>query len=125
MTCVGHLLLEHHAGNLPLWLAPVQVVVTTITTDTNDYAQEAADILSAAGLRVKTDLRNEKINYKVREHSHAKVPVIAVAGHREADERTLALRFLGEGGKHQQVMGLDEVIADLTSRAAPPDLKPH
>ncbi len=119
------ILLEHHAGNLPLWLAPVQVVVTTITTDTNDYAQEAADILSAAGLRVKTDLRNEKINYKVREHSHAKVPVIAVAGHREADERTLALRFLGEGGKHQQVMSLDEVIADLTSRAAPPDLKPH
>ncbi len=118
------ILLEHHAGNLPLWLAPVQVVVTTITTDTNDYAQEAADILSAAGLRVKTDLRNEKINYKVREHSHAKVPVIAVAGHREADERTLALRFLGEGGKHQQVMSLDEVIADLTSRAAPPDLKP-
>ncbi len=119
------ILLEHHAGNLPLWLAPVQVVVTTITTDTNGYAQEAADILSAAGLRVKTDLRNEKINYKVREHSHAKVPVIAVAGHREADERTLALRFLGEGGKHQQVMSLDEVIADLTSRAAPPDLKPH
>ncbi|MDQ7018609.1 MAG: threonine--tRNA ligase [Robiginitomaculum sp.] len=119
------ILLEHHAGNLPLWLAPVQVVVTTITTDTNAYAQEAADILSAAGLRVKTDLRNEKINYKVREHSHAKVPVIAVAGHREADERTLALRFLGEGGKHQQVMSLDEVIADLSVRAAPPDLKPH
>jgi threonyl-tRNA synthetase len=119
------ILLEHHAGNLPLWLAPVQVVVTTITTDTNDYAQEAANILSAAGLRVKTDLRNEKINYKVREHSHAKVPVIAVAGHREADERTLALRFLGEGGKHQQIMSLGEVIADLTVRAAPPDLKPH
>ncbi|PHS24730.1 MAG: threonine--tRNA ligase [Robiginitomaculum sp.] len=119
------ILLEHHAGNLPLWLAPVQVVVTTITTDTNDYAQEAADILSAAGLRVKTDLRNEKINYKVREHSHAKVPVIAVAGHREADERTLALRFLGAGNKHQQVMSLDEVVADLTARAAPPDMKPH
>ena len=119
------ILLEHHAGNLPLWLAPVQVVVTTITTDTNGYAQEAADMLKAAGLRVKTDLRNEKINYKVREHSHAKVPVIAVAGHREADERTLALRFLGEGGKHQQVMSLDEVIADLTVRATPPDLKPH
>ena len=119
------ILLEHHAGNLPLWLAPVQVVVTTITTDTNEYAQEAADILKAAGLRVKTDLRNEKINYKVREHSHAKVPVIAVAGHREADERTLALRFLGEGGKHQQIMSLDEVIADLSARAAPPDLKPH
>ena len=118
------ILLEHHAGNLPLWLAPVQVVVTTITTDTNDYAQEAADILTKAGLRVKTDLRNEKINYKVREHSHAKVPVIAVAGHREADERTLALRFLGAGNKHQQVMSLDEVIADLTTRAAPPDLKP-
>ncbi len=117
------ILLEHHAGNLPLWLAPVQVVVTTITTDTNDYAQEAADILTAAGLRVKTDLRNEKINYKVREHSHAKVPVIAVAGHREADERTLALRFLGKGGKHQQVMSLEDVIADLTARAAPPDLK--
>ena len=98
---------------------------TTITTDTNDYAQEAADILTKAGLRVKTDLRNEKINYKVREHSHAKVPVIAVAGHREADERTLALRFLGEGGKHQQVMSLDEVVADLTARATPPDLKPH
>jgi threonyl-tRNA synthetase len=117
------ILLEHHAGNLPLWLAPVQVVVTTITTDTNDYAVEAAEILKAAGLRVNVDLRNEKINYKVREHSHAKVPVIAVAGRREADERTLALRFLGEGGKHQQVLSLDEVIAELTARTTPPDLK--
>lgn len=117
------ILIEHYAGNLPLWLAPVQVVVTTITTDTNDYAQEAADILTKAGLRVKTDLRNEKINYKVREHSHAKVPVIAVAGHREAEERTLALRFLGAGNKHQIVLSLDDVIADLTDKATPPDLK--
>ncbi len=117
------ILLEHHAGNLPLWLAPVQVVVTTITSDTDDYAREAAEILRAAGLRVKTDLRNEKINYKVREHSHAKVPVIAVAGNREAEERTLALRFLGAGNKHQQVLSLDEVVADLTKRAAPPDMK--
>ncbi len=117
------ILIEHYAGNMPLWLAPVQVVVTTITTDSNDYAREAADCLEAAGLRVKVDLRNEKINYKVREHSHAKVPVIAVIGRREAEDRTLALRFLGEGGKHQQVLSLDDAIADLTVRAIPPDMK--
>ncbi len=118
------ILLEHHAGNLPLWLAPVQVVVTTITSDADDYAAAAAQRLSATGLRVKTDLRNEKINYKVREHSHAKVPVIAVAGRRECEEGTLALRFLGEGGKHQQVLDLDAVVTRLTAMATPPDLKP-
>ena len=117
------ILLEHHAGHLPLWLAPVQVVVTTITSDADSYAAAAAEKLAAAGLRVKADLRNEKISYKVREHSHAKVPVIAVAGRRECEEGTLALRFLGEGGKHQQVMALEDVQTLLLDKAAPPDMK--
>ena len=117
-------LIEHYAGNLPLWLAPVQVVVTTITSDADDYAAAAAKRLADAGLRVETDLRNEKINYKVREHSHAKVPVIAVAGRRECEDGTLALRFLGKGAKHQQVMSLEEVETLLKAQATPPDLKP-
>ena len=89
-------LIEHYAGRFPLWLAPVQVVVATITSDADDYAEQAAETLRKAGLRVETDLRNEKINYKIREHSLAKVNVIAVVGRKEAEEGKLALRFLGD-----------------------------
>jgi threonyl-tRNA synthetase len=112
-------LIEHFAGAFPLWLAPVQVVVATITSDADDYAVEAAAALRKAGLRVETDLRNEKINYKVREHSLAKVPVLAVVGRREAEEGRLALRRLGSDG--QQIVTLDEAIALLTAEATPPD----
>jgi len=114
-------LIEHFAGAFPLWLAPVQVVVATITSDADDYAVQAAARLKKAGLRVETDLRNEKINYKVREHSLAKVPVIAVVGRREAEEGNLALRRLGSDG--QQIMTLDEAIASLSLDATPPDLR--
>jgi threonyl-tRNA synthetase len=113
-------LIEHHAGAFPLWLAPVQVVVATITSDADDYAVGAAAQLRAAGLRVETDLRNEKVGYKVREHSLAKVPVIAVVGRREAEEAKVALRRLGSDG--QEVLSLDDAIALLTRQATPPDL---
>ncbi|MCH8154209.1 MAG: hypothetical protein IH786_02910 [Proteobacteria bacterium] len=112
------ILIEHYAGRLPLWLAPVQAVVTTITSDADDYAQSVRDRLSAAGLRVEVDLRNEKINYKVREHSLAKVPIIAVVGRREAEERTVALRRLG--GKNQEILALDDAVARVSREAAPP-----
>ncbi|MBB5517776.1 threonine--tRNA ligase [Amphiplicatus metriothermophilus] len=115
------LLIEHYAGRLPLWLAPVQVVVATITSEADDYAKEAAALLAAKGLRVETDLRNEKINYKVREHSHAKVPAIAVVGAREADERKVSLRRLG--AERQEVLDLDEAAARLGEEATPPDLR--
>jgi threonyl-tRNA synthetase len=115
------ILIENVAGAFPLWLAPVQVVVATITSDADGFAEQAAARLRAAGLRVETDLRNEKINYKVREHSLAKVPVIAVVGRREAENGHLALRRLGSDG--QQVVALDEAIASLTHEALPPDLK--
>ena len=96
------ILIEHHAGRFPLWLAPVQAVVATIVSDADDYAREVAAKLRAAGLRVETDLRNEKINYKVREHSLAKVPNLLVVGKREAEEGTVALRQLG---RRQQSAG--------------------
>ena len=115
------ILIEHHAGRFPLWLAPVQAVVATIVSDADGYAQEVAAALSAAGIRVETDLRNEKINYKVREHSLAKVPQLIVVGRREADERTVAVRTLGSEG--QRMMSLDELVAMLASEAAPPDLR--
>ena len=115
------ILIEHYAGNLPLWLAPVQAVVATIVSDADAYAREAAQALSAAGVRVETDLRNEKINYKIREHSHTKTPHILVIGAREAEERTVAIRTLGR--KEQQVMSLDEAVAFLAAEAAAPDLK--
>ena len=115
------ILIEDSAGRLPLWLAPVQVVVTTITSDADDYARTVRDRLSAAGLRVEADLRNEKINYKVREHSVAKVPVILVAGRREAEEGTISVRRLGS--KDQSVLALDEAIAQICEEARPPDLK--
>ena len=115
------ILIEHHAGRFPLWLAPVQAVVATIVSDADDYANEVVRRLTAAGLRVETDLRNEKINYKVREHSLAKVPALLVVGKREADEGTVAIRRLGSEG--QQILPLDEAIAMLKAEATPPDLR--
>ncbi|MEO1922637.1 MAG: threonine--tRNA ligase [Sphingomonadaceae bacterium] len=115
------ILIEHFAGRLPSWLAPVQAVVATIVSDADDYAKEAVAKLEAAGIRVDSDLRNEKINYKVREHSLAKVPHLLVVGKREAEEGTVAVRTLGE--QQQKVMTLEEAIAMLTDAATPPDLK--
>jgi threonyl-tRNA synthetase len=113
-------MIENYAGAFPLWLAPTQVVVATITSDADDFALKAAAQLRAAGLRVETDLRNEKINYKVREHSLAKVPVIAVVGRREAEEGKVALRRLGSDG--QQILTLAEAANILAIDATPPDL---
>ncbi len=115
------ILIEHYAGRLPSWLAPVQSVVATITSDADGYAGEVAAKLEAAGIRAESDLRNEKINYKVREHSLAKVPHLLVVGKREAEEGTVAIRTLGE--KEQRVMSLDEAIAMLNDAATPPDLR--
>ncbi len=115
------ILIEHHAGRFPLWLSPVQAVVATIVSDADDYAKEVAAALARAGIRVETDLRNEKINYKVREHSVAKVPNLLVVGKREADEGTVALRVLGSQG--QQMLSLDEAVARLVAEATPPDLR--
>jgi threonyl-tRNA synthetase len=114
------ILIEHYAGKFPLWLAPVQAVVATIVSDADAYALEVAEKLSAAGIRAQTDLRNEKINYKVREHSLAKVPLLLVVGKREAEERSVALRRLGSE-QRQLVMTLDEAIAMMHSEAVPPD----
>ncbi|HEY2179983.1 MAG TPA: threonine--tRNA ligase [Caulobacteraceae bacterium] len=114
-------LIEHYAGAFPLWLAPVQAIVATITQEADDYALDVAAKLRAAGLRVETDLRNEKVGYKVREHSLAKVPVIAVVGRREAEEGKLALRRLGS--QAQEVVGLEEAVATLVAEATPPDLR--
>ena len=115
------ILIEHHAGRFPLWLAPVQAVVATIVSDADGYADAALTKLRAAGIRAEGDLRNEKINYKVREHSLAKVPVLLVVGRREAEEGTVAIRRLGDQG--QQVMPLDDAIALLRQGATPPDLR--
>ncbi len=114
-------LIEHYAGAFPLWLAPLQVVVATITSDADDYAVKAAAALRKAGLRVETDLRNEKVGYKVREHSLAKVPVIAVVGRREAEEGKVALRRLGSD--RQQVLALDEALQALSTEALAPDFR--
>jgi len=114
------ILIENFAGHFPLWMAPVQAVVTTITSDADDYAREVAGILKNVGLEVVTDLRNEKINYKVREHSLAKVPAIIVCGMREAEERSVNIRRLGS--KHQTSMSLDEAVLALKQEAMPPDL---
>ena len=114
------ILIEHYAGAFPLWLAPTQVVVATITSDAEDYAHQAAERLRAAGLRVEVDVRNEKINYKIREHSLAKAPIIAVVGRKEAETGQLALRRLGSEG--QQILALDEAAAVLGREALAPDL---
>ncbi|MDB5397022.1 MAG: threonine--tRNA ligase [Rhodospirillales bacterium] len=112
------ILIENYAGRLPGWLAPLQIVVATITQEADHYAQEVAERLATAGLRVETDLRNEKINYKIREHSLAKVPVIAVVGKREAAERTVALRTLG--AEKQEFLPLDSAVGQLHSTMASP-----
>ena len=117
------IMIENYAGRFPMWLAPVQIMVAPITSDANPYAESVALALKAAGLRVDTDLRNEKINYKVREHSLAKVPVIAVVGRREAEEGNVALRFLGSDG--QTILSLEQAVARLAEDAVPPDLKPE
>jgi threonyl-tRNA synthetase len=111
-------LIENYAGKLPLWLAPVHIVVATITSDANGYAEDVAKTLKKAGLRVETDLRNEKINYKVREHSLAKVPIMAVVGKKEAEERTVALRRLG--GNTQEILALAEAATRLSTECASP-----
>ncbi|RAI30667.1 threonine--tRNA ligase [Rhodoplanes serenus] len=115
------ILIEHHAGHFPLWLAPVQAVVATITSDGDDYAREVVEAARRLGLRVQIDLRNEKINYKVREHSVAKVPVLLVVGKKEATERAVSIRRLGSD--RQSVTPLDQALAALVDEAVPPDLK--
>jgi threonyl-tRNA synthetase len=115
------ILIENFAGHFPLWLAPLQIVVAPIVSDANDYASEVAEKAKALGLRVSTDLRNEKINYKVREHSLAKVPVILVVGKREAEEKKVSMRRLGS--QDQTVLGLEEALKALATEAVPPDLR--
>jgi threonyl-tRNA synthetase len=115
------ILIENFAGHFPLWLSPLQVMVCTIVSDADDYAHEVADALKAAGLRVELDLRNEKINYKVREHSLTKIPVMLVVGKREAEERKVSMRRLGS--QNQTVMTLKEAVASLKDEAVPPDTK--
>ena len=115
------ILIEHYAGKFPLWLAPVQAVVATIVSDADPYAQEVVEKLRAAGIRTEADVRNEKINYKVREHSLAKVPNLLVVGRREAEEGTVALRELGKEG--QTILSLDDAIARLAKEALAPDMR--
>ncbi|MBE7618121.1 threonine--tRNA ligase [Komagataeibacter sp. FXV2] len=115
------ILIEQHAGRFPMWLAPVQVVVASIVTDAEPYAREVVEKLQAAGLVVEADVRNEKINAKIREHSLARVPVILVVGRKEAEDHTVALRRLG--GKAQDILPLDEAVAALVHEATPPDLR--
>ena len=114
------ILMESYAGHFPLWLAPQQVVVATITSEADEYAATVNSQLLAAGLRSKLDLRNEKINYKVREHSLAKVPVIIVCGKREADEGTVNIRRLGS--RDQESLTTDAAVELLTREAVPPDV---
>lgn len=115
------ILIESHAGSMPLWFAPLQVVVATITSDADEYAMDVVRKLKAAGLSAEADLRNEKINYKVREHSLAKVPVLLVCGKREAEEGSVNVRRLGSRDQHS--LGLAEAISALREEAVPPDLR--
>jgi threonyl-tRNA synthetase len=115
------MLIEHYAGHLPLWLSPTQAVVATITQDADDYAREVVELAGKAGLRVEADIRNEKINYKVREHSLAKVPALLVVGKKEAAERLVSVRRLGQ--EKQEVMPLDVALNTLADEAVPPDVK--
>jgi threonyl-tRNA synthetase len=114
-------MIEHYAGHLPLWLSPLQAVVATITSDADDYAREVVAAAQRRGLRVEGDLRNEKINYKVREHSLAKVPALLVVGKKEAAEGTVSIRRLGKDG--QEIMPLDAALAALAGEAVPPDVR--
>jgi threonyl-tRNA synthetase len=115
------ILLEHYAGHLPLWLSPLQAVIATITEDADAYAREVMAAAQRAGLRVEGDLRNEKINYKVREHSLAKVPALLVVGRKEAAERTVSIRRLGKEG--QSVLPLDAALKALADEAVAPDVR--
>ncbi len=115
------ILIEHYAGHLPLWLSPLQAVIATITSDADDYAREAIETARRMGLRVASDLRNEKINYKVREHSLAKVPALLVVGRKEAAERTVSIRRLGQ--EKQEVMPLEAALRALADEAVPPDVR--
>jgi len=115
------ILIENHAGHFPLWLSPEQVMICTITSEADDYALEVVDILRKAGLRAEIDLRNEKINYKVREHSLTKVPVIMALGKKEAAERSVSIRRLGAQG--QTSAALAEAVAALVDEATPPDVR--
>lgn len=114
------ILIENHAGKLPLWLSPEQVVVCPIVSDIDDYAEEVVKKLQEAGLYAKSDLRNEKINYKVREHSLAKVPVIAVVGAKEKENGTVTVRRLGS--EKQETVKLDDFVAALVKEAQMPHL---
>jgi threonyl-tRNA synthetase len=114
------ILIEQYAGRFPLWLAPVQAVVATIVSDADAYAQDVAWAFAQVGLAVQTDLSNQKINAKVREHSLAHVPVLAVVGRKEAETRTVALRRLGSPA--QEVISLEDAVSRLASEATPPDL---
>jgi threonyl-tRNA synthetase len=115
------ILIEHYAGHLPLWLSPLQIVICTITQEADDYAYEVAAAARKLGLNVDVDARNEKITYKVREHSLAKVPVLLVAGKKEAAERTISIRRLGS--QQQTQLGIDEALGQLADEATPPDVK--
>ena len=115
------ILIENFAGKLPFWLAPRQVVVASIVTDANKYCNEIVDALKVVGIKAESDLRNEKISYKVREHSLAKVPIILAVGNKEVDERTVTIRKLGE--KHTKTVGVDQVIIDLQNEGVAPDIK--
>ncbi len=114
------ILIENHAGRLPLWLSPEQVVIAPVTSDFDGYAEEVAKKMSAAGLKVKTDLRNEKITYKIREHSVAKIPVIAVVGAKEKENNTVTIRRIGS--EKQEVLGLNDLIEKLVEEAKMPHI---
>jgi threonyl-tRNA synthetase len=115
------ILIENYSGKLPFWLAPRQVVVASIVSDADDFVTEVTEKLRAAGLRAEADTRNEKINYKVREHSLGKVPVILAIGQREVQERTVSVRRLGD--TRTEMLSLDEALAQLAAEAVPPDLR--
>jgi|TARA_B100000315_G_scaffold38405_1_gene33086 threonyl-tRNA synthetase len=112
------ILIEHYAGHLPLWLSPLQVMVTTITSDSDNYAYQVCDALKSAGIRAKTDVRNEKIGYKIREHSNAKVPIIIAVGKKESEEKTVSVRHLGS--QETKVIKLDNIIAALQNESSIP-----
>ena len=114
------ILIEEHAGKLPFWLAPRQVVVASIISDADDYVNEVVAALQAVGVRAEADIRNEKINYKVREHSLGKVPIILACGAREVEERTVSVRRLGE--KKTSVTSLDAITKELRESSKAPDL---
>jgi threonyl-tRNA synthetase len=113
------ILIEEYSGRFPMWLSPVQGVVATITSDADEYANKVFERLKKAGLRVGKDVRNEKINYKVREHSQAKIPAIIVVGEREENQGTVAIRRLG--GKTQEILALDDAINKLVDESRPPE----